>query len=655
MPRISSNSFDDDDDLPPPARKSSKVSVIISEGAAALFTVNSRKSQELVDPSWSWPRQVVGGIIYHNAFDLFVFIIIFLNFMVVILDTNARAAGESQDSDKVEMYRTSQLGFLLFYTVETVMRFFVMGKHYFHDRWCIMDLSLIACDGFVFLFNEFVNMPSPAAFRLIKILRFARLLRAVRTMAAFRELYILMHGFIGAMKAILWCTILLAFILLIFGVIGVEFLNDLNSEADYGTCTRCEHAFESVQASFLTFATAILAGDNWGGYFVPLMELYPSTGFIFFGATISINLGLLNLILTVIVDKAADARQADKRYLLQEREAECAEAKKELLKLCANLDTDRSGNLTQVELLAGFDEDEEFQNVMKLMDIQREDLNMMFSILDEDTSGDIAYEEFVEQLHRMKSQDSQMVLVFIRSYVKDIKTHVLGSLKSLDGLSDAMTEQKLVTGQIMERLKLLELNDPQTLSGRALSRPVPPAAMNGSRVPDGNGEAPINVIDCLRPPLKVTPKVASSAPFSLVTEELALLKNHINVEMLGTISTMDGILDRLLDDMAATGQFYKQATLMPHSEPQANAEVKVAKVGPAKMLKIAKAAIAAANGIAGASQQNRAVEVTNKGDSEYSFGSMRQMLETGSPSNRQVVAANARDPRLEVVAVSAGG
>ena len=120
---------------------------------------------------------------------------------------------------------------------------------------------------------------------------------------------------------------------------------------------------------------------------------------------ITIDLGLLNLILSVIVDKAHQAQQEDVKFQLTQRQAAFEGAKRSLLYLCELLDEDKSGSLSFEELLGGYDSLPEFQEQMRLMDVEREDMQSLFRVLDEDGSGDIQYSEFVEQVVKMRPQD----------------------------------------------------------------------------------------------------------------------------------------------------------------------------------------------------------------------------------------------------------
>lgn len=162
------------------------------------------------------------------------------------------------------------------------------------------------------------------------------------------------------------------------------------------------------------------------------MEMRPLSAIVFLSAFVSINLGMLNLILTVIVDRASEARADDEHEKVEQKKREFNRATNQLTKICMEMDEDESGELTLEELETGFDTSEDFRNVLKVMDVGKDDIKTVFAILDEDKSGAVTYGEFVDQLHKMKSQESHTLLVFIKHYITDIRVKVteqLGMLK----------------------------------------------------------------------------------------------------------------------------------------------------------------------------------------------------------------------------------
>merc|ERR1712039_809135 len=96
-----------------------------------------------------------------------------------------------------------------------------------------------------------------------------------------------------------------------------------------------------------------------------------------------------------------------------------------LRKVCEALDVDGSGTITKAELLDGYNDDAEFQTMMSNVDITLEDMDTVFLILDKHNSNAVKYDEFIDELHKMKAQDSHTMLVFIKFYVTQIRNKVL--------------------------------------------------------------------------------------------------------------------------------------------------------------------------------------------------------------------------------------
>ena len=66
------------------------------------------------------------------------------------------------------------------------------------------------------------------------------------------------------------------------------------------------------------------------------------------------------------------------------------------------------------EFTQGFEDDQRFKDLLHTMDVGKDDLNLVFTICDDDESGDISYLEFIKELHNLKSRDSHTMLTFIK-------------------------------------------------------------------------------------------------------------------------------------------------------------------------------------------------------------------------------------------------
>jgi len=181
----------------------------------------------------------------------------------------------------------------------------------------------------------------------------------------------------------------------------------------------------------LTFLSGIIAGDSWGQISLPLIEVKPWVAApIILGAFLSVQLGLVNVIAAVIVDRQAQAREDDQKLLHRIQEEELHASYKRLMHVFGTMDEDGSGCLTLQELLDSYDKHPAFREILDLMDIAKQDLPLVFGILDEDQSGDVSFKEFVKQLHTMKNFNTHTALMFIKHYAMEIHQAIRGPEES---------------------------------------------------------------------------------------------------------------------------------------------------------------------------------------------------------------------------------
>eukprot|EP00429_Kryptoperidinium_foliaceum_P075817 CAMPEP_0176211784 /NCGR_PEP_ID=MMETSP0121_2-20121125/14827_1 /TAXON_ID=160619 /ORGANISM="Kryptoperidinium foliaceum, Strain CCMP 1326" /LENGTH=331 /DNA_ID=CAMNT_0017550837 /DNA_START=80 /DNA_END=1072 /DNA_ORIENTATION=- len=247
----------------------------------------------------------------------------------------------------------------------------------------------------------------------------------------------MIRGMAGTIRTVFWGILLLGAFVIFFSLIAVQVIHPINRDIVYEGCSRCPHAFGSVWDALCTFVQQVVAGDAWGTISLPVIDAAPWTFFYFLFVLVTINLLVINLILAVVVEKAQEAHVEDMRKCAerqaQEKESQVKKSQAELVKLCYKMDEDKSGNLSLDELLKGYDTDSYFANLLTSMDISRDDIKIIFNIMDQDSSGDIDYVEFVDQLHRLKSQDQHTLLIFIMYYVKELQAAVLGGKKKEEG------------------------------------------------------------------------------------------------------------------------------------------------------------------------------------------------------------------------------
>jgi len=384
-------------------------------------------SQDEERVAWSQIRKRLASLVESDAADLTLGCLIAINAVLVVLETDYHGRREP-----VSGWLTALTTMLLFvYAVELLIRIYVYRQYFFTSNWNVFDFTVVALDVSSQVIERVVSDGIPGL-SVLRIFRLGRLLRLVEVLTIFHELHTMVELMIGAFRAMFWGTVLLGIILTLWSIVAVEFIHSVNLEVAatgaYDDCERCARAFESVAQSNLT---SLVFGDSWGLIAVGIIERSPWTSVVFVLTGLCIQLGFFNLVLTVIVDKAHDKHESDTARKIIEREIEFQRARDDFVQLCETLDKDSSGDLDFHELIEGFDTNEQFATTLAVMDIKKEDLAVVFDVLDDDQSGGVSYKEFAEQLYKMKSQDSQTMLVFIKSYVNEVRRKVKESHKLL--------------------------------------------------------------------------------------------------------------------------------------------------------------------------------------------------------------------------------
>eukprot|EP00747_Dinoflagellata_sp_TGD_P222577 gnl/TRDRNA2_/TRDRNA2_94283_c0_seq1.p1 gnl/TRDRNA2_/TRDRNA2_94283_c0~~gnl/TRDRNA2_/TRDRNA2_94283_c0_seq1.p1 ORF type:complete len:668 (+),score=137.83 gnl/TRDRNA2_/TRDRNA2_94283_c0_seq1:104-2107(+) len=383
--------------------------------------------EELVlEKELSPSQKFVESILESKWTKVFMGAVILLNSLQVAYESDIGAKckwEKSQEACDQEdgWLRTMNIIYLVIYSIEMMARIYVHRSACFFDSWDVFDSAIILLGAASEILGGL--LPSPGILRLVRL---ARLFKAVRILKLPPELYIMIHGFLTALKAIAMGAVLIFFMLALWSVVAVEVLNDLNHEPEMvavhraAGCERCEYAWSSMANAILTFTRFTIMGDGWGALAVPMIEAYPWTAGIYVAVYFTVVLGMTNLILAVIVDKALQAHEDNLRQQAQAHEAEKKEAKKKFIHVCAELDSDGSGKLTLDELLAGYDSVQDFQDTCTVMDIHREDMKAVFKMMDSDQSGDVSSAEFAEKLCTIRDQDSHTLLTFIKYYVSEL-------------------------------------------------------------------------------------------------------------------------------------------------------------------------------------------------------------------------------------------
>jgi len=202
-------------------------------------------------------------------------------------------------------------------------------------------------------------------------------------------------------------------LLLLLAILCVELIHPMSLRIHQGD-EYCEAAFATVWHCILMFFQTLVAGDSWGHCALPVIKEAWWTFLIFSAAVISVQLGFMNLILAVIVERAAEAKEEDQDTARREKAQIEEKATQRLGKLFAEIDSDGSGSISLDELLEGYDSNQQMQNMFGKLDITRNDLGMLFELMDSDNVGELSYDSLIQNLRTCQMENTRKSLAMLR-------------------------------------------------------------------------------------------------------------------------------------------------------------------------------------------------------------------------------------------------
>ncbi|CAJ1335031.1 unnamed protein product, partial [Effrenium voratum] len=124
------------------------------------------------------------------------------------------------------------------------------------------------------------------------------------------------------------------------------------------------------------------------------------------------------------------------------------------------MDNDGSGSLSLEEMLQGYDQNLQFNSLMELMDIRRSDMETIFNVLDSDSSGEVSYVEFCQQLGTCRKRDPVMMNSLIKYSIMELRKLVQTEvLAKLHEHTEALVSQQEMLSCQMDLLFSLPLDE----------------------------------------------------------------------------------------------------------------------------------------------------------------------------------------------------
>lgn len=434
---------------------------VFSAQKARKKSIKPRPSVEQL--GGSTPRLIIFMALQTPVFDYGMGALILFNMIVIIAETDHAAEHDS------ELAWAELAGWitLILFVIELCLRLYSLQKKFWIDTWNKIDFVIVCSDAVFSLAGLAFGDVFPVS--VLRVFRLGKLARVSKVFRIFPELRLMMAGLMGSVRAIFWGAVLLAFALIVWSIVAVQFIHPLNktltNNGAHDGCDRCPRAFASVLESVLTFSQQIVAGDSWGQATIPVIENYPLTAFFFTAVFLSVGIAILNLILGIVVNIAQQEHERLKAEMDLMHKLERTDAQERLLALVEDMDKDGDGELSREEIMEGYKEREDFRILCSELDILEEDMPVVFATLDTDKDGSVNFKEFVEQMYKLKDTDTAFTLATIKHYMTTIKDAIVDNTqKSISSVTKQLDRQSVSLGGLsLQEVKNLEEVELDTL------------------------------------------------------------------------------------------------------------------------------------------------------------------------------------------------
>lgn len=342
--------------------------------------------------------------------------------MGVLIVLNSIMLGVDTDVNRDDATFGAKVAFLILeslftvvWIVEMFVRIHYMRWGYFKNAWTLLDLALVLISIVSAWVEPFItgfasgagkDGEDPSWLRWVRLARVLRLLRLVKLARMFPELWLIINGFIQALRTLGW-VLLMLFLVIYTGGIFMTIIVGHDCDDTWRDWDICEELFGTVYKTMYTLFQ-VMTFESWS-MVVARPVIYEKWWLVIFFMSFLMltSFGLLNIIVGVVVENTLAA--ANEKKLAEEEEKE-RKMREELMTLKTIFEeADEDGN--------GCMDISEFTRIMNRPDVKHKCKSLqlpveyperLFEIIDEDDSGEITIIEFIEGAMMLKEAPSNV-------------------------------------------------------------------------------------------------------------------------------------------------------------------------------------------------------------------------------------------------------
>mmetsp|Transcript_118080 Transcript_118080/g.329158 ORF Transcript_118080/g.329158 Transcript_118080/m.329158 type:complete len:641 (-) Transcript_118080:86-2008(-) len=379
-------------------------------------------------------RSLLAPVVSHPAFDCFFATMIFLNALLIGVQTEYRMR-ELGELPEPQVFSIAERAFAGVFFVELVMRMAAAKAAFFRVRalpWSLLDIALVLMSA-IELFLALLSPGAEAANaggimgKTGRVLEMARIVRIVRVLRFLAELRLMVTSIVHSVRSLFWLMVLLLLTVYVFSIFftqGVtDFLMDAAASPEPEVAHELAAYYGGLGSSAYTLFASITGGVSWAQVAAPLSYTGWAFTVLFVMYVFFCVFSVLNVVTAVFVDGTIQ-RSAQKRELGPEKRKELKEMYvSTLTELLEKIDAEGTGIISRLDLKEAFKNDS-VRYSFSALDIDIVDSNYLFDMLDLDGCGAVCIEDFVAGCLRLKGNAKSLDIHTLMLEVK----HLMGKM-----------------------------------------------------------------------------------------------------------------------------------------------------------------------------------------------------------------------------------
>ncbi|KAM8887665.1 sodium channel protein type 4 subunit alpha A [Synchiropus picturatus] len=226
----------------------------------AMKKLGSKKPQKPIPRPTNLIQGMVFDFISQQFFDIFIMVLICLNMVTMMVET------DNQSPEKEDFLFKVNVAFIVVFTGECVLKLFALRQYFFTNGWNVFDFIVVILSIAGTMLSDLIEQyfVSPTLFRVIRLARIGRILRLIKGAKGIRTL---LFALMMSLPALFNIGLLLFLIMFIFSIFGMSNFAYVKKEAGIDDIFNFETFGGSIICLF-----EITTSAGWDGLLLPMLN-----------------------------------------------------------------------------------------------------------------------------------------------------------------------------------------------------------------------------------------------------------------------------------------------------------------------------------------------------------------------------------------------